>query len=72
VGTAFQFGNGANTAIINAHHLANIINNNKADITCVAVLYYSKIFEHTWKSVDASYKSFETQFDNVPKTNNII
>lgn len=65
-------GNGANTAIINAHHLANIINNNKADITCVTVLYYSKIFEHTWKSVDASYKSFETQFDNVPKTNNII
>jgi 2-polyprenyl-6-methoxyphenol hydroxylase-like FAD-dependent oxidoreductase len=65
-------GNGANTALINAHHIANIINLNKNDLTCVSVLFYSKIYDHTWKSVDASYKAFQTQFDNVPKTNNII
>ena len=66
-------GNGANTALINAHHLANIINLNKNDLTCVSVLFYSKIFDHTWKSVDSSYKSFQTQFDNpTSKINTII
>lgn len=66
-------GNGANTALINAHHLANIINSNKNDLTCVSVLFYSKIFDHTWKNVEASYKSFQTQFDNpTTKINTII
>ena len=65
-------GNGANTAIINAHHLANIIKSNINDVSIVAVLYYSKIYNNTWNSVDASYKSFHTQFKNNSKMNTII
>jgi hypothetical protein len=65
-------GNGANTAIINAHHLANIIKSNINDVSIVAVLYYSKIYNNTWNSVDASYKSFLTQFENNSKMNTII
>ena len=65
-------GNGANTAIINAHHLANIIKSNINDMSVVSVLYYSKIYNNTWNSVDASYKSFLTQFENNSKLKTII
>jgi flavin-dependent dehydrogenase len=65
-------GNGANTAIINAHHLANIIKSNINDMSVVSVLYYSKIYNNTWNSVDASHKSFQTQFDKLSKINTII
>ena len=64
-------GNGANIAITNAHHLANIIKNTN-DISMISVLFYSKIYEHTWKSVESSYKAFVTQFENISKLKTII
>jgi flavin-dependent dehydrogenase len=64
-------GNGANIAITNAHHLANIIKNTN-DISMISVLFYSKIYEHTWKSVESSYKAFLTQFENASKLKTII
>ena len=42
------------------------------DYSMISVLFYSKIYEHTWKSVEASFKSFETQFENVSKLKTII
>jgi flavin-dependent dehydrogenase len=64
-------GNGANIAITNAHHLANIIKNTN-DISIISVLFYSKIYDNTWKSVESSYKAFLTQFENASKLKTII
>jgi flavin-dependent dehydrogenase len=51
-------GSGANTAIINAHHLAKIIKDNMDTPDLIAKKYYDKITDYTFRMVSESYNTF--------------
>ena len=51
-------GSGANTAIINAHHLAQIIKNNYETPDLIAKIFYDKIKDSTFRFVSDSLNTF--------------
>ena len=51
-------GSGANTAIINAHHLAKIIKDNMETPDLIAKIFYDKIKDYTFRIVSESLNTF--------------
>ena len=64
-------GSGANTAIINSHHLAEIIKHNTYSSENIAKEYYDKIKDYTFRLVSESLNTFlEIHNPNFGKENN--